>query len=84
MMFSGRGHRQQAESDGKVYSRSHVSSKPRVAETRNISRNPVISILRRIDEEKQREAAGRGVKQKAEESLAELEACLAALQRGAS
>jgi hypothetical protein len=46
-----------------------------------MSRHPVINILLRIDELKHREEAGHGVKQQADPALAELEACLAAIQR---
>jgi len=81
-MFSGRGDRQSTELDGRVYSRTNAETKPRSAETQNISKHPVISILRRIDELKHREEAGHGVKQQPDQTLAELEACLAAIQRG--
>ena len=84
MMFPGRGDRQPVEPDGRAYSPSNGSARPRPPETRNISKHPVISILLRIDELKHREEAGRGGKQQTENTLAELEACLAAIQRGAS
>jgi hypothetical protein len=83
MMFPGRGDHQPGEPDGKAYSRPHASPRPRPAETRNISNHPVISILLRIDELKHLEEAGRGAKQQADPTLAELEACLDAIQRGA-
>ena len=83
-MSPGRGDRQPVEPDGRVYSRSHANTHPRPAETRNISKHPVISILLRIDELKHREEAGRRVKQQPDNALAELEACLAAIQRGTS
>ena len=84
MMFPGRDDRQPVEPDGRGYSRSNESARARPAEARNISRHPVISILLRIDELKHREEAGRGVKQQADPALAELEACLAAIERGGS
>ena len=84
MIFPGLGDRQPTEPDGRGYSRSDTSARPRPAEARNISRHPVISILLRIDELKHREEAGRGVKQPADPTLAELEACLTAIQRGGS
>lgn len=81
-MFRGRGDHQPVERDSRVYSRSNASTKPRPAETRHISKHPVISILLRIDELKHREEAGHGVKKQADQTLAELEACLAEIQRG--
>jgi hypothetical protein len=83
MMFPGRGDRQPAEQDGRVFSPSNASAKLRPVETRNISNHPVISILLRIDELKHREEAGRSIKQQPD-TIAELEACLAAIQRGGS
>ena len=65
--------------EGRIYSRSHVSSKPQ-----NIFKHPVISILLRIDELKHRDQSEHSVKQQAEQTIAELEACLAAIQGGAS
>jgi len=81
-MFSGRGERQSSEPDVRVYSRSKAGTKPRSPETRNISKHPVISILRRIDELNSREEAGHSAKQQGDQTLAELEACLAAIQQG--
>jgi hypothetical protein len=83
MMFPGRGDPQPGEPDGRAYSRSNASARPRPAEARNISNHPVISILLRIDELKNREETGHGSKQQGDPALAELEACLAAIQRGA-
>jgi len=80
MMFPGRGAPQPGEPDGH---RSNASARPRPADVRNIANHPVISILLRIDELKHREEGARGVKQQADPALAELEACLAAIQRGA-
>jgi len=82
-MVTGRGDRQ-LKPEGRIYSRSHVSSKPRPPEAQNILKHPVISILLRIDELKHRDQSGHGVKQQAEQTIAELEACLAAIQGGAS
>ena len=81
-MVSGRGDRQ-LKPEGRIYSRSHVSSKPQPAEAQNIFKHPVISILRRIDELNHREEVGRGMKQ-TDHTLAELEACLAEIQRNTS
>lgn len=82
-MFRGRGERQPAEHNSRVYSRSNANAQPRPAETRHISKHPVISILRRIDELNHREEAGRGGKQ-TDHTLAELEACLAEIQQSTS
>jgi hypothetical protein len=82
-VFRGRGERQPAEHDARVYSHSNANAKPRPAERRHISKHPVISILRRIDELSHREEAGRGVRQ-TDQTLAELEACLAEIQRSTS
>ncbi len=81
-MFPGRVDRQPAERDARVYSRSNAGAAPRPVETRHISKHPVITILRRIDELKHREETGYGVKHQANQTLAELEACLAEIQRG--
>ena len=82
LMFPERGDRQ-PEPNGKVYSRADAGARPRSAVARDISRHPVISILLRIDELKHRDAAGRGgVKRQSDQTLAELEACLAAIQNG--
>ena len=83
IVFRGRGDRQPAEHDGRVYSRSDANAKPRPTETRHISKHPVISILRRIDELNHREEVGRGMKQ-TDHALEELEACLAEIQRNTS
>ena len=83
IVFRGRAGRQPAEHDGRVYSPSNANAKPRPAETRHISQHPVISILRRIDELNRRVEAGRGVK-RTDQTLAELEACLAEIQRSTS
>jgi hypothetical protein len=80
IVFRGRGDRQPAQHDARVYSHPNANAKSRLAETPHISRHPVISILRRIDELNHREEAGRGVKQP-DQTLAELEACLAEIQR---
>jgi hypothetical protein len=82
-VFRGRGDRQPAQHDARVYSHPNANAKSRLAETPHISRHPVISILRRIDELNHREEAGRGVKQ-TDQTLAELEACLAEIQRSTS
>jgi hypothetical protein len=81
-MFRGQGDRQPAERHARVYSRSNANAQPRQAETRHISNHPVISILRRIDELKHMEEARHNGRQQADHTLAELEACLAELQRG--
>jgi hypothetical protein len=82
-VFRGRGDRKPAEHDGRVYAPSNANAKTRPAETRHISKHPVIAILRRIDEMNHREKAGRGVK-RTDQTLAELEACLAEIQRTTS
>lgn len=87
MTFSGRADRQ-LEPAARVYSRSHIGVRARASETQNIFKHPVVSILLRIDEIKSRELKGRdsagyGVKPQADHTLAELEACLAAIQRDA-
>lgn len=65
------------------YSRPNVALKPRPQEAQNISRHPVIRILRSIDELEHREESGHSGKQPAEQTIAELEACLAAIHKGA-
>ena len=88
MTFSGRGERQQLEPAARVYSRSPIGVRSRTPETQSIFKHPVVSILLRIDEIKSREVksrdfAGNGVRPQADRTLAELEACLAAIQRDA-
>ena len=71
----------QFESAARVYSRSPAGERPRPAETQSIFSHPVVSILRRIDEIKNRDQAAYSVKRQAAHSIAELEACLAVIQR---
>ena len=91
MTTSGRGDRQ-FEPAARVYSRSHIGVRARASETQNILKHPVVSILLRIDELKSRELrsrdlgsrnSGHGIKPQGDHTLAELEACLAAIQRDA-
>ncbi len=83
MVFPDRGGRP-PEVDGGNYSRSDRALKLRPKEAQKISKHPVIRILLRIDELHHRDEAGHGVKQNAEDTLAQLEACLAAIHKSAS
>ena len=82
IMFPGRGEHAQYEPESRIYSRSPIGMEP--AKPRNLSKHPVISILLRIDELKQRDEARRGLIPQADRTLQELEACLAAIQEGAN
>ena len=82
MVYPGQALRQPAVYGGS-YLRSNTAPKPRPQEAQNISKHPVIRILLSIDELQHRDEAGRGGKQQAEQTIAELEACLAAIHKGA-
>ena len=75
---------QPAEARGGFYARSDTGAKPRSAQVQNISKYPVVLILLRIDELQRQNKVGHHVKKHAEQSRAELEACLAAIHKGAN
>ena len=82
-IFPGRGERQPAKAHSRNHSCSHVGAKPRSAEAQNLSKHPVIRILLRIDELQRQDRVGPHITQQAQ-NRAELEACLAAMHKGAS
>ena len=82
MVFPGQAQRQPALHGGS-YLRSDTALKPRPQEAQNISKHPVIRILLSIDELQHRDEAGHSGKQQADQTIAELEACLAAIHKGA-
>jgi len=74
---------QPAEADGIRYSRHDVAAKAQSAEVHKISKHPVICILLRIDASQHQDEVGHRVKQQGEWTRADLEACLAAIHKGA-
>lgn len=69
--------------DGRSYSRIQGHGHSRASDLRPLFQNPIIGILRRIDEVRDREEALRMPPRQPNATLSELEACLAALQHGA-
>jgi hypothetical protein len=83
-IFPGRSERQPTEPNSRIHSRSHAGAKPQSAQAQNISKHPVIRILLRIDELQRQDRVGPHITQQAQRNRAELEACLAAIHKGAN
>ena len=66
------------------YWRYNTEAVPRPSEAQNISKHPVIHILLRMDEIRREDDVGHRIDQQAARRRAELEACLAALHKGAT
>ncbi len=81
MIGPGRAHGQPAARGGS-YSRPNTVLKPRPQEAQSISKHPVIRILLSIDELQHRDEAAHSGNQQADQTIAELEACLAAIHKG--